>query len=78
MEGDISFLMAGSSYILNVLNLKLMFNRALVKRGQVVKCLERCFDKSNIFTSFEKQIRVKLNFFGCFIPIFNYFNLNRV
>ena len=29
-------------------------------------------------TYFEKEIRVKLNSFGCFVPIFNCFNLNRV
>ena len=52
-------------------------NRAGSKLGQV-QCLERCFGKSSILTLLEKEIRVKLDFFGCFVPIFNCFNLNRV
>ena len=52
-------------------------NRAGSKLGQV-QCQERCFDKSSILTLLEKEIRVKLDFFCCFVAIFNCFNLNRV
>ena len=46
------------------------FKQSCFKIGYFVQCLERCFDKSNIFTSFEKEIRVKLNFFVLFCSNF--------
>ena len=58
------------------INVILQLRRSRV--GLVIKCIEIWFNKSNISTYFGKMIRVKLHFFGCFLPIFNCFNLDRV